>query len=99
MAANGDLLALYLILATKFDKDGNSTLIWCYLHPSLRCTFNESEYLNGEIYPKIIEHFVSLCSNHNPGVHCCLIGDKLAAHWDEKVIKYALNPKKFKELA
>jgi hypothetical protein len=69
VAANGDLLASYFILAMKFDGDGNlETTLMLPSSFSQTCNgmappvlfFNESGYLNSEIFPKIIEHFVDL---------------------------------------
>ena len=100
IAANGDVLASYFILAMKFDENGSRVLSMS-LPSSFAQTrkgtsppvifMNESGYLNGEVFSKILDHFTDVWQKRYPGLHCCLIGDNLAAHRDVQLIAMAMQ--------
>lgn len=100
VAANGDHLASYFILPKKFENfdEAEMTLV---LPSSFSRTrggtaspvlfFNDTGYLNGEIFTEIMEDFCALWMKRYPGLHCCLIGDNLAIHRDIEVLKSAMD--------
>jgi len=100
VGANGEVLASYFILSVKFDENGDSetTLTLPSVFSRTRngmaspvIFYNETGYLNGEIFFQIIDHFITIWTKQYPGLHCCLIGDNLAAHRDLKLIKKGLE--------
>ena len=100
VAADGKLLASYFILSSKFHEGqfGNISISLPSSFSRTRCGstspilfFNDSGYLNSEIFSQIIDHFAVIWEARHPGLHCCLIGDNLAAHKDLVVMKKALD--------
>ena len=100
VGVNRELLASYFILPAKFDEKGGGTAQLTLPSTFSRTRkgmpppllfFNETGYLNTAIFDQILDHFTSVWEQCHPGLHCCLIGDNLAAHRDLKILQKALD--------
>jgi hypothetical protein len=100
VSANGELIASYVILSMKFDENGetNAPLLLPSTFSRTRngpippvLFFNETGYLNTEIFHQILDHFIGVWKISNSGLHCCLLGDNLAVHRDLQIIHKSLK--------
>jgi hypothetical protein len=100
VSATGELILTYFILSVKLDENGEADVpidipsIFVCTQKGMAAPhifFNESGYLNGEIFPQIIDHFIRTWKLKHPRLHCCLLGDNVSAHRDLKVIKKGLD--------
>ena len=87
-SATGELITTYFILSVKFDEKRevdvpiNLPSAFAQTRKGMATPhifFNTKGYLNGEIWPQIIDHFTCTWKQKHPGLHCCLLGDNLSA--------------------
>lgn len=96
VSADGNLIASYLIIRSKFDDAGKSVvnIVLPAMFSRTRqgfpppvLFFNDTGYLNGEIFSQVMEDFCKTWITLHPGLQCAIIGDNLSIHKDLKVIK------------
>ena len=99
VSSSGDILASYFIFSLKFNENGEGKVA-VDLPSSFSRTrkgmsaphifYNDTGYLNGEIWSQILDHFCGVWNIRYPGVVCCCFGDNLSVHREPVVVQKAI---------